>query len=189
MLSRLFARISPRVNAYISYALVLFLSAVAVESFFDAEFLWTGFASAVVVLAVLPAISYRDFRAVVPFEVLLVVCLPFLQKAFDLAFLRSHTVSYLAVAFFALMVFTEMDEFTAFESTPRFNVFFVLITTIALAGVWAVVRWLSDIYLGTMTMPDENTLMWEFTAATGVGFALGLGYNFFLKPRVDEVEL
>lgn len=176
-------------NSFASYLLVLFLLAVAVESFLEADFLWAGFSLAVVLTALVPPISFREYTRVVPFEALLVVSLPFIQKAFDLAFLRSHTVNYLAAGFFALLVFTEMDEFTSFESTPNFNVFFVAITTIAFAGIWAVVRWLSDIFLGTLFVLDEHILMWEFTAATGVGLALGLGYNFFLKPRIREVEV
>ncbi len=61
-----------------------------------------------------------------------------------------------------------------------FAVVFVVITTMAAAGVWAVVRWLSDIFsvphsssIRRCRTRHRGSIMWDFVAATIAGMVPG----------------
>ncbi|WP_158056441.1 hypothetical protein [Halorussus halophilus] len=177
-----------RVNAAISWLLVWFLAAVAVESLFDGDLLWAGFAAFVAALAVVPAVSHRDTSVMLPWEVLLLACLPILGRALATMVLTSRVATYFAVAALALIVAVELHVFTPVQMTHWFAVLFVVIATIATAGVWAVLQWLSDIYLGTNFIQSEVRLMWDFVAATAVGLLAGVVFELYFRrfARVSE---
>ena len=81
--------------------------------------------------------------------------------------------------------------FTSVEMSFGFAVVFVVVTTLAAAGVWAVVRWGSDLYLGTellldpeLTRPEiEERLMWEFVGATVAGLVAGVLFEEYIRRR------
>jgi hypothetical protein len=62
----------------------------------------------------------------------------------------------------------------------------------ATAGVWAVVQWLSDVYLGTGFVltgdPEavvERTLMLDFVAATVAGLLAGVVFELYFRRYAD----
>jgi len=72
----------------------------------------------------------------------------------------------------------------------RFAVVFVVVTTMAAAGIWAVVRWLSDVLVGTRFLYDgrpehviEEALMWDFVAATVAGVFAGVLFEYYFRRR------
>ncbi len=98
--------------------------------------------------------------------------------------------TYLAVAAIALIVAVELDVFTPVRMNHSFAVFFVVIATMAAAGVWAVVQWLSDLYLGTRLLlngrPEhvvEAGLMWDFVAATVAGIGAGVVFAYYVRRQ------
>jgi hypothetical protein len=73
-----------------------------------------------------------------------------------------------------------------------FAVLFVVVTTMATAGVWAVVQWLSDVYLGTgfiLTGESESVveraLMLNFVAATVAGVLAGVVFELYFRRYAD----
>jgi len=72
--------------------------------------------------------------------------------------------------------------------TRTFAVAFVVVTTMATAGVWAVVRWLADIYLGTGFDLDERALMLEFVASTVVGGGGGGVFEYYFRRFARATE-
>ena len=186
-----------RVNAGIGWALVAFIALVAVESTLDADFLWAGFAAFVAALALIPAISHRDWTVMLPWEVLLLAALPILGRALATLMFTSRVATYLSVAALALIVAVELHVFTKVEMTYWFAVLFVVVATIATAGAWAVVQWLSDVYFGTTFFYSEHSehrLMWDFVAATVIGGMAGVVFEWYFRrfaqvgPRLpDEV--
>ncbi|MDY6779748.1 MAG: hypothetical protein SV760_04235 [Halobacteria archaeon] len=61
---------------------------------------------------------------------------------------------------------------------------FVVVATLATAGTWAIVEWLSDVYLGTRLIESEEELMVRFTAATAAGFLAGVVFTaYFQRER------
>jgi hypothetical protein len=69
---------------------------------------------------------------------------------------------------------------------------FVAIATVATAGLWAEMRWLSDILFGTSLMLDgrpehviETALMWDFVAATVAGVVAGVLFELYFRRYAD----
>jgi len=66
------------------------------------------------------------------------------------------------------------------------------VTTMATAGVWAVVRWVADITLGTAFVLDpalsehaiEEALMWEFVASTIAGVGAGVLFAMYVSRQI-----
>jgi hypothetical protein len=143
--------------------------------------LWAGFAAFVAGLALIPPVAHRDEMVMLPWEVLALGALPILGRSLS-------TLMYtLRVAALALAVAVELHVFTTVEMTPWFAVLFVAIATTATAGVWAVVQWLSDIYLGTAFIHSEHRLMWDFVAAIVIGGMAGVVFQWYFR-RFVRVE-
>ncbi|WP_276301233.1 hypothetical protein [Halorussus lipolyticus] len=176
-----------RVNAGLGWALVAFLALVATEEVLDGNLLWAGFSMFVAGVAVVPSVAYRDWTAMLPWEVLAMSALPILGRALANEVFASQVATYLSVAALALVVAVELHAFTPVEMTDWFAVLFVVVATIATAGVWAVVQWLSDIYLGTAFIHSEHRLMWDFVAATVVGGMAGVVFEWYFR-RFARVE-
>ncbi|WP_259517706.1 hypothetical protein [Halanaeroarchaeum sp. HSR-CO] len=187
-----------RVNAGIGWALLAFVAVATLESVLDTDWVWVVISAFVVVLAALPAVIYRSARVMVPWEVLLLATLPMLARSLAGPGTLGQVAAYLSVAAVALIIAVELDVFTAVRMTTSFAVVFVVIATMATAGSWAVVQWLSDIYLGTTfiypTSPpvgpavDEaalESLMWDFVAATAAGLLGGLVFALYFRERSD----
>ena len=179
---------SERLNAALAWVLVVFVVVGALASLFRGDLLWTGFAASVAVLALLPPVSFRTPLAMLPWEVLALAAFPMIGRAFAPA-LVGDLATYLSVAALALIIAVELHLFTPVEMSYRFAVAFVVVTTMATAGVWAVVRWVADIYLGTGFIASEDALMWEFVASTVAGVGAGIVFEGYVRRRVHPERL
>jgi hypothetical protein len=187
-----------RINAGLGWALILFVAVVAVESLFDGDWVWVVVSTFVVGLTVLPSVAYRNPRVMVPWEVLLLATLPMVARGLASPGPVNEVATYLSVAAVALILAVELDVFTTVRMTTSFAVVFVVIATMATAGAWAVVQWLSDLYLGTTfvypTTPPVSeavdaaaleALMWDFVAATAAGLLGGVVFALYFRNRAD----
>ena len=187
-------------NAVLGWLLVGFLTLVAGAGLFTGDLLWAGFTIAVAALVVVPAVVSRNPLAMLPWEVVALASLPMLARVLITGqrvggiTLTGRVTTYLAVAAVALIIAVELDVFTPVKMNYSFAVLFVVIATMAAAGVWAVAQWLSDIYLGTgffaervgETTTAETRLMWDFVAATAAGVGAGLLFEFYFRRRRDR---
>jgi len=125
----------------------------------------------------------------------LLAALPILGRAVATFDVSSQIATYLSVAALALIVAVELQTFTSVRMTPSFAIAFVVITTLAAAGIWAVARWSADIWLGTGFItalgPDEaaqeRAVMLEFVASFIAGILAGLIFEFYVR-RVARVK-
>jgi hypothetical protein len=185
-----------RFNAAVGWLMIGFLFVVVGESLPE-DLLWAGFASGVAALAVLPPLVYRNPFVMLPWEVLVLAALPTLGRSFATVALTSDLAMYLAVAAVALIIAVELHLFTPVSMTPGFAVLFVVIATMATAGIWAVTRWLSDLWLGTRFFHPvgvseavvEAGLMWEFVFSTVAGVVGGLVFQLYFRRRGRGVEV
>ncbi|KAB1188027.1 MULTISPECIES: hypothetical protein [Haloferax] len=193
---------SKRLNAALAWLFVGFLAAVATGSVVaNGDLVWGGFAGIVAILTVVPALAFRDAQAMLPWEVVALASFPLVARVL----VRGQTIggltfsgrvsTYLAVAAVALIIAVELDVFTPVRMNHSFAVFFVVIATMAAAGVWAVVQWLSDLYLGTRLLlngrPEEvieTALMWDFVAATVAGLVAGLVFEYYFRRRAEPKQ-
>lgn len=178
-------------NSVLSWAVVVFVAGVAVESVLTADYVWAVFATTVLVLALIPPLGYRDHDAMLPWEVLALCVLPLLGGALSATVLTTQLATYLSVAGIALVVAVELDVFTTVRMTEWFAVLFVVITTMAAAGVWAVLRWGADIWLNTTFLLEpgvpeheiEEAVMWEFVYSTAAGLFAGAIFELYFRRR------
>ncbi|MFC7046428.1 hypothetical protein ACFQH6_14355 [Halobacteriaceae archaeon GCM10025711] len=172
-----------RSNGLLAWLLTGFVGLVAAQNLLQGDMLWAGFTAAIAVLALVPPVAYRDPRVMLPWEVLLLAVLPVLGHVFATFILTLKLTAYLSVAALALVVAVELHVFTPVRMTDWFAVLFVVIATMATAGVWAVVQWLSDVYLGTAFIVSEAALMWDFVAATAAGLLAGVVFELYFRRR------
>jgi hypothetical protein len=180
-----------RINAALGWVLVGAILLVAAGSLLEGDIIWAGFAAAVAFLAVIPSLVFLSPRTMLPWEVLLLAGLPILGRAVATFRVSSQIATYLSVAALALIVVVELNAFTSVRMTPTFAVVFVAITTMATAGVWAVVRWGLDILFGTTFLFEtglteaevERGVMLEFVASTVAGFLAGVVFEFYVRRR------
>lgn len=172
-----------RLNALLAWGVVGLVLVAVGESLLSGDLLWAGFAATVAGLALVSAVALRNTRAMLPWEVLVVAALPVLGRAFATVPVTGQLAAYLSVAAIALIVAVELHLFTPVQMTDGFAVLFVVVATMAAAGLWAVVRWLADLYLATGFLDSEQALMWEFVASTAAGVLAGAVFQFYVRRR------
>lgn len=193
VLKRLFR--SGRVNAIISWVLVSVLVLVFVESVLDFDLLWVAFVATTGVIVLIPPGTRRDWRVMLPWELLVLALLPILVRGISGGELGTFAY-YLSVAALALIITVELHLFTALKITHWFAVVFVALTTMASAAAWAIVRWNMDVLLGTsfLRKPELSqeaanaALMDEFVWVTLAGFAAGLLFDAYFRRRDQQLH-
>ncbi|MGQ4555308.1 hypothetical protein [Halobellus sp. GM3] len=187
---------SRRLNAVLAGLLFVFLAATAVGEFLAGDYEWAGFTLAVLAVALVPPLIRRNPTAMLPWEVVFLAAFPLIARALvagerigGMTF-SGRVTTYVAVAAVALLIAVELDVFTPVKMNHRFAVVFVVVTTMAAAGIWAVVRWLSDVLVGTRFLYDgrpeavlEEAMMWDFVAATVAGVFAGLLFEYYFRRR------
>jgi len=184
-----------RNNAILSWLLVGLVGVASVGSL-ATDLLWSVFTAAVVLIAVFPALSLRNVWTMPPWEVVLLATLPTIGRLFATTLVTGQIATYLSVAALALLVAVDLNAFTPVEMSDGFAVLFVVIATMATAGIWAVVRWSADLVLRTGFLTSERALMLEFVASTIAGVLAGVVFVFYFRRMAqperrvpDEVRL
>lgn len=168
-----------QINGTLAWMLVGFVGIVAVANI-GRDLLWAGFAAVVVVLSVIPAVRLRSVWAMLPWEVLVLASLPLVALTFGVPG-PGRVATYIAVAAVALIIAVELNAFTPVSMNDSFAILFVVVTTMAAAGIWAIVRWGGDVYLG-ITFPITNReLMFEFVASTVAGGFAGIIFELYFR--------
>jgi hypothetical protein len=193
VLARLFK--SGRTNAMVAWLLVGVLGLVVVESLLDVDRLWILFTTVTAGIILIPPMAYRDWRLMLPWELLTLALLPILIRALFGGELGTFGY-YLSVAGLALIVTVELHMFTTVELTHWFAVLLVVLTTLASVAAWSVVRWNMDQQFGTqfliepgMTQDAANAaLMGEFVWVTLAGLAAGVLFDAYFRGRGRQLR-
>jgi hypothetical protein len=190
-----------RRNAAIAWLLVAFLGVAAAGTLFGGETfadgaLWAGFIVSIIVFAVVPPVVHRNATRMLPWEVLAMAALPVIGRSFARVELTGDLATYLSVAALALIVAVELHAFTTVRMTYGFAVVFVVVTTMATAGIWAVLRWSLDIALGTQFLLEQGVppgeihddLMVEFIYSTAAGMVAGIVFELYFRrwARIED---
>ncbi len=186
-----------RTNATLGWGLVALLLSVVAGAVLDGQLLWAAFAATVAALALLPPVLLRNRYAMLPWEMLLLAALPVVGRLLSTVPVTGNLATYLSVAAIALIVAVELHVFTPVRMSSRFAVVFVAVTTMATAGVWAVVRWVADLTLGTTFLLDpaltehaiEEAVMWEFVASTIAGVGAGVVFAVYVRRQIGPERI
>lgn len=170
-----------RSNAVRTWIVVAAVAVVGLGTLLTGRTLWTVFAAALVVLAVLPPVSFRSWHVMLPWEVVLLAAVPLFGLALGADRMTGHFTSYLSVAAIALVVAVELQAFTSVRMTSSFAIVFVVVTTMATAGVWAVLRWSLAGLLGVPFPMDHDVVMWEFVYSAIAGLGAGAIFELYVR--------
>jgi hypothetical protein len=171
-----------RTNAGTGWVMVAVLASVFVESAFGADYRWILFTAFVGFVVLIPPVAFREWRVMLPWELLGLALLPILVRG-----LVGGTVgtfaTYVALAALALLVVVELHAFTSLRVTHWFAVVLVVLTTLAAVGAWTIFRWNADRLLGTAYLADNETLMMEWLYVTLAGIWAGLLFDGYFRRR------
>jgi hypothetical protein len=173
-----------RTNAVVAWTLLAAIAVVGVGELITGGVLWATFAATLVVLAVLPPIAFRSPLVMLPWEVLLLSALPVLGLALGADRLTGHFATYLSVAAVALVLTVELQSFTTVRMTPTFAVVLVVVTTMAAAALWALLRWSAARTLGVPFTADHDAVMWEFVYSAVAGLGAGVVFELYFRRLV-----
>jgi hypothetical protein len=179
-LERLFR--NGRTNALLAWAMVGVLVAVLVESALDLDYQWTAFVTAAGVVTVVPPVGYREWRVMVPWELLAIALSPILVRGLFGGRVGTFA-AYLALAGLALVVTVELHTFTSLRVTHWFAVTFVVMTTLASVAAWSIVRWTFDLLLGTAYLTTNRALMTEWLYVALAGLVGGVLFDAYFRRR------
>ena len=171
-----------RTNAVIAWALVAVLAGVFVDSVVDVDLQWVLFTAFVAVVVLLPPVAYREWRVMLPWELLVLALFPVLVRGLFGGTLGTFA-TYVALAGLALLVVVELHTFTTLRVTHWFAVVLVVLTTLAAVAAWTVFRWNADRFLGTSYLVDNETLMMEWLYVTLAGVVAGLVFDGYFRRR------
>jgi hypothetical protein len=173
---------SGRTNALVAWAMVTVLAGVFVESLFEFDLLPMAIIAAMIVVVAAPAVAARDPKVMLPWEVLGLALLPVLVRALFGGEMGTFA-AYLAIAAFALIITVEFQMFTTLRVTHWFAVVFVVMTTLATAAAWTVLRWNADRMLGTNLLTTNEALMIEWLYVTLAGLVAGILFDAYFRRR------
>ncbi|SMO75339.1 hypothetical protein [Halorubrum cibi] len=173
---------SGRRNALIAWAMVAVLVGVFLESLLGFDLLSMALVAAMVAVVVAPAIAAGDPRAMLPWELLGLALLPVLVRALFGGDLGVFAV-YLAIAALALVITVDLHMFTSLRVTHWFAVVLVVMTTMATAAAWTILRWNADRTLGTEFLTTNEALMIEWLYVTLAGLAAGVLFDAYFRRR------
>ena len=172
---------------------VAVLVLTAVETLLSGAFDWTFVTLVVAMVVLAPAIAFRDRRAMPPWELVVLALAPLLWQAVLGQTFRTEVPTYLAVAALALLAIAELHQFTSVRMNRPFAIVLVVLTTLAVAGVWNVLQWTADVFFGTTFVLDGRSqnaingdVMVEFVSAGCAGIGGGVLFDLFVRSRADE---
>ncbi|UWG48003.1 putative membrane protein [Halanaeroarchaeum sp. HSR-CO] len=180
IIDRLFR--NSRTNAMIAWLLVAVLLSVFLESLVGFDIQWLVFVGFVGFVVLLPPIAYREWRVMLPWELLVLALLPIIVRAVFGGTLGTFA-TYLSLAGLALIVIVELHMFTSLKVTPWFAVALVTMTTLATVAAWTIFRWNADKFLGTTYLVDNETLMMEWIYVTLAGLVAGILFETYFSRR------
>jgi hypothetical protein len=171
-----------RTNALIAWAMVTVLAGVFVESLFDFDLLSMALIGSIAAVVVAPAVAARTPRAMLPWELLGLALLPILVRAL-LGGELGIFATYLAIAALALAITVDLHMFTTLRVTHWFAVVLVVMTTMAPAAVWTILRWNADRMYDTAYLSTNEALMIEWIYVTLAGIVAGTLFDAYFRQR------
>ncbi|MFW6018236.1 MAG: hypothetical protein ACOCPX_05395 [Halapricum sp.] len=177
-----------RNNAAIGWLLIVLLAGTAVGIVVATGPLWSVFALGIVVLALIPPLAYRSPYVMLPWEVLLMAALPIVGLATGTDRLSGQFSVYFAIAAVALVISVELQSFTTIRYPPWFAVVLVVVATLASAGLWGLLQWGFDVYLGTSYITTNEELMYEWLYSALAGILAGVTFVLYFRRRRKSVD-
>lgn len=170
-----------RFNTIVAWGIVATLVCAAAASVAIGQPAWAVFVLGGVAIALLPATVLRDPAVMPPWEVLVFLALPLASQFLPLADPIADLTTFLSVFAVAVLVVVELHVLSPVEMTSGFAVAFLVLVTMATAGVWTIVQWGADLLVGTTLIANKTTLMWDLVLATAVAIVASPVFGLYLR--------
>lgn len=179
-------------NAFAGWTMVLLLSMLGVGNFIYGRFAWTILITFVISIIIAPAIRMRKFSVMPSWYFILLAIIPIIGSSTAWYFFSTSIPFYVSVATIALLLAAEIHWFSSVKMNYKFAILLVIVTTLAISGLWHLVEWLLDVYFGTTYLlngqtPDmiNDIVMHEFIYATIAGIAAGAFFGWYFRTASD----
>ena len=172
-----------RTNAAIAWLFGAVIAVAAVGNLLAGELVTAVGAGVAVAVAAVPAWVGRSWQRTIPWPLLALTVLPFALSAFELTFV-ADLVRGVAVATLALLVVVCLQLTTTVRMTPGFAVWFAVIATLGIAGIWAFGSWVSATYLGTDFFETNTELMLFFLTTFVAGLVAAGVFVWYFRRRL-----
>ncbi|MFC5972779.1 hypothetical protein ACFPYI_15690 [Halomarina salina] len=172
-----------RVNAVVAWFFTLMLVLGAVGYLLEGLLVDTALAVAAAAVSLVPPVVYRSWRRTVPWLLLFVAAIPVGAGAYGPSFL-DDVANGVGIATLALLAVAALQLTTDLRMTPDVAVVFVVLTTLATAGFWALGSAASARYLGTSFLETNDQLMVVFTAALLGGVLAGGVFRWYFRRKL-----
>ena len=176
-----------RRNALVGWLIVVLFVGAIFESLTEGDWSWLVVVLTTLVVVIVPPILRRSPLVMVPWELLAIASIPISLRTIGVT-TTTPVVTYLSIAALALLISAELHVFGPITITHWFAVVSVAMTTLAVAGLWAVLRVHLDRWLGTATLVDNTALMIEFAWAAVAGVLAGGLFAAYFHDRVRHLR-
>ena len=180
-------------NAFVGWTMVLFLALLGMGNFIYGRFIWTILIAFVISIIIIPAIRMHKLSVMPSWYFVFLTILPIVGSSTAWYFFSTSIPFYFSVATIALLVAAEINWFTSVKMTDKFAILLVVVTTLAISGLWHLIEWLLDIYLGTSYLlsglsPDaiNDAVMYQFIYAMVSGVAAGTLFGWYFRSAKNS---
>ncbi|ATU09262.1 hypothetical protein BKM01_05260 [Methanohalophilus portucalensis] len=182
-----------RLNTVLSWAIVLVLIFLATVNFFEGRFTWTILIIFIVIIVILPGVFFCKPSVMPSWLLLLLVLIPIVGNTTAYYFFLTRIPVYISVATLSLLIVAELNWFTSVRMNPKFAIYLVIITTLAVTGMWHFMRWVLDVMIGTTFLLDGRSVdainaavMYEFIYALIAGIVAGVLFGWYFKTMMKK---
>ncbi|WP_094227630.1 hypothetical protein [Methanolobus psychrotolerans] len=175
-------------NAFFGWTMVFLLSLLGIVNMMDGRFMWFALIVLVICIIIAPAIILHKLSVMPSWYFIILTIIPIIGNTTAYHFFLTGIPVYFSVATIALLLAAEISWFTSVRMHYKFALLLVVITTLAMSGLWHLLQWVLDVNLGTAFLldgrsPEEiNThVMHRFIYATITGIAAGLLFGWYFR--------
>ncbi|MCQ6962891.1 hypothetical protein [Methanolobus chelungpuianus] len=175
-------------NAFISWAMITLLMMLGVVNLVDGRLTWSVLIAALILIIIAPALLMRKPSVMPSWYFIILAIMPIVGSTTAYHFFLTSIPIYFSVATIALLLAAEINWFTSVRMNSVFAVLLVVITTLAMSGLWHLLHWLLDINFGTAFLLDGRSqeavnaiVMHEFIYATLAGIAAGVVFGWYFS--------
>lgn len=171
------------VNAVVAWLLAAVLVLVAIQAFLEVLFVRMAVAAVAAAVAIVPALASRSWKRTIPWPLLLVCAIPITTGVVGPSFVGEF-VTGLSIAALGMLVVVALQTTSSVRMTPAFAIVFVVLSTLATAGFWAVGSAALATYLGTPFVESNDELMRLFTAAALAGLVAAAVFWAYFRRQL-----
>ncbi len=186
---------SGRANAILSWLMIGLFILVWIDSLLSRDLQWIVFTAALLLIVLAPPVTNRSPMVMLPWELLVFASFPVVARALEISQLANDFATYLSIAALALIVTVELHILSSVRVTHWFAIATVVLSTLAGAAAWSILRWTLDRYFDTEFIRQavdrdaaNEALMLEFFWVLLAGIVAGIFFDLYFRRRARRLR-